>query len=100
MFWSQITSNIKNTVTGLKAVLGKKYHSEEIQNEITKVAYNMTESLGNVTIPVRPPSRTAAAPQAGCSALLAFCVTRPLQAVTGRPAARTPLCLPLPAGFP
>ena len=49
---SGITSNIKNTVTGLKAVLGKKYHSEEIQNEITKVAYNMTESLGNVTIPV------------------------------------------------
>jgi heat shock protein 4 len=49
---SGITSNIKNTVTGLKAVIGKKYHSEEIQNEITKVAYNMTESLGNVTIPV------------------------------------------------
>ena len=42
-------------MTGLKAVIGKKYHSEEIQNEITKVAYNMTESLGNVTIPVRPP---------------------------------------------
>ena len=52
--WWQITSNIKNTVTGLKAVIGKKYHSEEIQNEITKVAYKMTESLGNVTIPVRP----------------------------------------------
>ena len=49
---SGITSNIKNTVTGLKAVIGKKYHSEEIQNEITKVAYKMTESLGNVTIPV------------------------------------------------
>ena len=41
-------------MTGLKAVIGKKYHSEEIQNEITKVAYKMTESLGNVTIPVRP----------------------------------------------
>ena len=41
-------------MTGLKAVIGKKYHSEEIQNEITKVAYTMTESLGNVTIPVRP----------------------------------------------
>lgn len=41
-------------MTGLKAVVGKKYHSEEIQHEITKVAYSMTESLGNVTIPVRP----------------------------------------------
>ena len=65
MFGWQITSNIKNTVTGLKAVIGKKYHSEEIQNEITKVAYNMTESLGNVTIPVRPPSRTALSAAAG-----------------------------------
>jgi hypothetical protein len=58
-------------VTGLKAVIGKKYHSEEIQNEITKVAYNMTESLGNVTIPVRPPPPPVCpwAPQGGCWAL-------------------------------
>ena len=89
MFGWQITSNIKNTVTGLKAVIGKKYHSEEIQNEITKVAYNMTESLGNVTIPVRPPSRTA--PQ---RLLAAACLLR------YRPPSRTPRCLSLPAGVP
>ena len=99
MFGWQITSNIKNTVTGLKAVIGKKYHSEEIQNEITKVAYNMTESLGNVTIPVRPPSRTAA--RASGWLLGAPCLLR-YKAVTGRyrPPSRTPLCLCLPAGFP
>ena len=49
----QITSNIKNTVTGLKQIVGKKFHSEEIQSEIPKAAYKMVESLGNVTIPVR-----------------------------------------------
>jgi len=49
---AQINSNIKNTVTGLKQIIGKKFHSEEIQSEIPKVAYKMVESVGKVTIPV------------------------------------------------
>ena len=62
-------------MTGLKAVIGKKYHSEEIQNEITKVAYKMTESLGNVTIPVRP---LPPAPRASrCAGLCGGCGQQP-----------------------
>ena len=66
VLFRQITSNIKNTVTGLKQILGKKYHSEEIQHEISKVAYSVTESLGNVTIPVRPPPPGGTPRSAGC----------------------------------
>jgi len=50
---SGITSNMTNTVTGLKAIVGKKFHSEEIQSEIPKVAYKMIDVAGNVGIPVR-----------------------------------------------
>ena len=32
--WAQITSNMKNTVTGLKAIIGKKFHSEDVQIEM------------------------------------------------------------------
>lgn len=49
----QITSNLKNTVTGVKAIIGKKFHSEEIQNEIPLVAYDMIDCAGDVGIPVR-----------------------------------------------
>ncbi len=31
---AQITSNMKNTVTGLKAIIGKKFHSEDVQIEM------------------------------------------------------------------
>lgn len=50
---SGITSNLKNTVTGPKAILGKKFHSEEIQNEIPLVAYEMVDQAGDVGIPVQ-----------------------------------------------
>ena len=50
---SGINSNIKNTVTGLKQIIGKKFHSEEIQNEMKKVAYNMVDVAGSVGIPVQ-----------------------------------------------
>ena len=41
---SGITSNMKNTITGIKAIVGKKFHSEEIQSEMGKVAYQIVES--------------------------------------------------------
>ena len=41
-----------NTVTGLKAIVGKKFHSDEIQSEMPKVAYKMIDVAGNVGIPV------------------------------------------------
>jgi len=47
-----ITSNMKNTVTGMKAIIGKKFHSEEIQSEMGKVAYNMVESAGATAVSV------------------------------------------------
>ena len=62
---AQINSNIKNTVTGLKQIVGKKFHSEEIQSEIPKVAYGMVESLGSVAIPVRMRLRFAPPPASG-----------------------------------
>ena len=51
---------MKNTVTGLKQIIGKKFHSEEIQSEIAKVAYPVVENLGSVTIPVRAISESKA----------------------------------------
>jgi heat shock protein 4 len=50
---SGITSNMKNTITGIKAIIGKKFHSEEIQNELPRVAYTMTDVAGSVGIPVQ-----------------------------------------------
>ena len=35
---------MKNTITGIKAIVGKKFHSEEIQSEMGKVAYQIVES--------------------------------------------------------
>jgi len=50
---SGITSNMKNTITGIKAILGKKFHSEEIQNELPRVAYKLVDVAGSVGIPVQ-----------------------------------------------
>jgi molecular chaperone DnaK (HSP70) len=50
---SGITSNLTNTITGVKAVIGKKYHSEDVQKELNLVGYKMIEvGSGNVGIPV------------------------------------------------
>ena len=49
---SGITSNLKNTVTGIKAIMGKKYHSDDIQSEKGLVAYDMVDVAGKVGIPV------------------------------------------------
>jgi len=48
-----ITSNIKNTITGPKALLGKKFHSDDIQAEIPLVAYAIADQAGSVGIPVQ-----------------------------------------------
>ena len=45
---SGITSNLKNTITGPKAIIGKKFHSDDIQQEMDWVAYKMVEKGGNV----------------------------------------------------
>ena len=58
----QITSNLKNTITGPKAIIGKKFHSEDIQAEIPLVAYEMIDSAGDVGIPVRSTAHDCAAP--------------------------------------
>eukprot|EP00324_Dicrateria_rotunda_P004601 CAMPEP_0206162974 /NCGR_PEP_ID=MMETSP1474-20131121/11129_1 /ASSEMBLY_ACC=CAM_ASM_001110 /TAXON_ID=97495 /ORGANISM="Imantonia sp., Strain RCC918" /LENGTH=537 /DNA_ID=CAMNT_0053565377 /DNA_START=13 /DNA_END=1622 /DNA_ORIENTATION=- len=50
---SGITSNLKNTITGPKAVIGKKFHSEDVQSEIPLVAYSLVDVAGNVGIPVQ-----------------------------------------------
>jgi len=50
---SGITSNMTNTITGLKALIGKKFHSDPIQSEIPKVAYRMIDVAGNVGLPVQ-----------------------------------------------
>ena len=50
---SGITSNLKNTVTGMKAIIGKKFHSESIQKEADLVAYTMVDQAGKVAIPVQ-----------------------------------------------
>ena len=49
---SGITSNLKNTITGPKAIIGKKFHSDDIQQEMDWVAYKMVDSAGKVAIPV------------------------------------------------
>ena len=54
---AQITSNLKNTITGPKAIIGKKFHSEDVQAEIPLVAYTMKDVAGDVGIPVRPCER-------------------------------------------
>jgi len=50
---SGITSNLKNTITGIKAVIGKKFHSDDIQKERDLVGYNMVDVAGKVGIPVQ-----------------------------------------------
>lgn len=40
-------------MTGVKAVLGKKFHSEDVQKEIDLVGYKMVDVAGKVGIPVR-----------------------------------------------
>ena len=40
------------TITGPKAIIGKKFHSEDIQQEMDWVAYKMVEQAGKVVIPV------------------------------------------------
>ena len=49
---SGITSNLKNTVTGMKAIIGKKFHSEDIQLEQELVGYRMVDVAGKVGLPV------------------------------------------------
>lgn len=49
---AQITSNLKNTITGPKAIIGKKFHSDDVQNEIPLVAYNVTDVAGDVGVQV------------------------------------------------
>ena len=49
---SGITSNLKNTVTGMKAIIGKKFHSEDIQLEQELVGYKMVDVAGKVGLPV------------------------------------------------
>jgi heat shock 70kDa protein 4 len=49
----QITSNLKNTITGPKAIIGKKFHSDDVQKEIPLVAYSMIDVAGEVGVPVR-----------------------------------------------
>jgi len=49
---SGITSNMKNTVTGLKQLMGKKFHSEEVQLEMKKVAYDIVDVAGGVGVKV------------------------------------------------
>ena len=48
----QITSNLKNTITGMKAIMGKKFHSDDIQLEMDLVGYRMVDVAGKVGLPV------------------------------------------------
>jgi heat shock protein 4 len=50
---SGITSNLKNTITGIKALIGKKFHSEDIQAEIPLVGYTITGKAGDIGLPVQ-----------------------------------------------
>jgi len=50
---STITSNLKNTVTGLKAIIGKKFHSEDITIERELSAYEMVDVAGKVGVKVQ-----------------------------------------------
>jgi heat shock protein 4 len=49
---SGITSNLKNTITGMKAIMGKKFHSDDIQLEMDLVGYRMVDVAGKVGLPV------------------------------------------------
>ena len=44
---------MKNTVTGVKALLGKKFHSDEVKRELEHAAYGLVDQCGNVAIQVR-----------------------------------------------
>ena len=49
----QITSNLKNTITGMKAIIGKKFHSDLVQREIDLVGYPIVDVAGKVGCPVQ-----------------------------------------------
>lgn len=49
---SGITSNLKNTITGMKAIIGKKFHSDDVQREIDLVGYPIVDVAGRVGCPV------------------------------------------------
>jgi hypothetical protein len=36
---------MKNTVTGLKAIIGKKFHSEDVQMEMQHAAYQIVDKV-------------------------------------------------------
>ena len=48
----QITSNLKNTITGMKAIVGKKFHSEDVQKEMDLIGYRLVDVAGKVGCPV------------------------------------------------
>eukprot|EP00908_Phaeocystis_cordata_P011024 Transcript_21867.p1 GENE.Transcript_21867~~Transcript_21867.p1 ORF type:complete len:820 (-),score=464.81 Transcript_21867:172-2631(-) len=90
----QITSNIKNTVTGLKQIVGKKFHSEEIQSEIPKAAYKMVESLGNVTIPVRALGEETVMTPEKCMSMMLKTMAKIAEADQGAPVHDCVLAVP------
>jgi len=49
---SGITSNLKNTITGMKAIVGKKFNCEDITTEADLVGFKMQDVAGKVGIPI------------------------------------------------
>ena len=49
---AQITSNLKNTITGMKAIVGKKFNCEDITTEADLVGFKMQDVAGKVGIPI------------------------------------------------
>lgn len=47
---SQITSNIKNTFTALKKIIGKRYASEAIQTELQYATYSIRDVAGDAQV--------------------------------------------------
>lgn len=50
---SGITSNLKNTITGMKALVGKKFNCKDVQDEAELVGYKLVDVAGGVGIPVQ-----------------------------------------------
>ena len=68
---------MKNTITGIKMLMGKRFESSEVQNELGEVAYRMVSHAGKVGLPVREePSCARPAPPMPCDshAQCALCV--------------------------